>query len=213
MEHNNKTNQTRRGRILPDYAIKRLNSCPSAGDGVHSWLFKTARALHYWFPDKNQLVDVLERAAQGNGRTVPRCEVVNAVVNSEASAWRPGGAKNLARLQISRKPSWPERDTTKILSIVSQAGGLAEFKDMSPVEFDECDPEPVIDALFPGNPLLCVAKDKYHPVIYHREQLRGRLNECAFIVPNPQISYGGVGTNITANFCGRFIDSPPLFPL
>jgi CHASE2 domain-containing sensor protein len=29
----------------------------------------------------------------------------------------------------------------------------------------------------------------------------------------PQISYGGVGTNITANFCGRFIDSPPLFPL
>lgn len=30
---------------------------------------------------------------------------------------------------------------------------------------------------------------------------------------NPQISYGGVGTNITANFCGRFIDSPPLFPL
>jgi hypothetical protein len=33
------------------------------------------------------------------------------------------------------------------------------------------------------------------------------------IMPNPQISYGGVGTNITANFCGRFIDSPPLFPL
>ena len=30
---------------------------------------------------------------------------------------------------------------------------------------------------------------------------------------SPQISYGGVGTNITANFCGRFIDSPPLFPL
>jgi YVTN family beta-propeller protein len=32
-------------------------------------------------------------------------------------------------------------------------------------------------------------------------------------VVSPQISYGGVGTNITANFCGRFIDSPPLFPL
>ena len=32
-------------------------------------------------------------------------------------------------------------------------------------------------------------------------------------VSTPQISYGGVGTNITANFCGRFIDSPPLFPL
>jgi len=34
-----------------------------------------------------------------------------------------------------------------------------------------------------------------------------------FCWTNPQISYGGVGTNITANFCGRFIDSPPLFPL
>jgi hypothetical protein len=33
------------------------------------------------------------------------------------------------------------------------------------------------------------------------------------LAANPQISYGGVGTNITANFCGRFIDSPPLFPL
>jgi len=41
-----------------------------------------------------------------------------------------------------------------------------------------------------------------------------RYEDAAFqMPPNPQISYGGVGTNITANFCGRFIDSPPLFPL
>jgi hypothetical protein len=39
------------------------------------------------------------------------------------------------------------------------------------------------------------------------------LSTVPFIDSNPQISYGGVGTNITANFCGRFIDSPPLFPL
>jgi hypothetical protein len=40
-----------------------------------------------------------------------------------------------------------------------------------------------------------------------------RANSVSWGDFNPQISYGGVGTNITANFCGRFIDSPPLFPL
>ena len=53
--------------------------------------------------------------------------------------------------------------------------------------------------------------------ISHRHSLREYGSDVIIyrnsISLSPQISYGGVGTNITANFCGRFIDSPPLFPL
>jgi hypothetical protein len=37
---------------LPRFAQDLLAGCPTAGAGVHNWLYRTARALHPYYADK-----------------------------------------------------------------------------------------------------------------------------------------------------------------
>jgi hypothetical protein len=52
--------------------------------------------------------------------------------------------------------------------------------------------EETIDALFPGNPLLCVGKSATEFATRPREVWRGRLAELSLIVPNPMKSKTGL---------------------
>jgi hypothetical protein len=37
---------------LPPRIQERIRSCPAEGQGVHHWLFRTARPLHEWFSER-----------------------------------------------------------------------------------------------------------------------------------------------------------------
>lgn len=98
---------------LPRFARELLASCPSTGGGVHNWLFRTARVLHPFFADKQELACVLENASANCGRNVPEPEIVDAVRNSAPCAWKPG-----ERSQSS--PAWPEYDQDLAKSILEE---------------------------------------------------------------------------------------------
>lgn len=49
----------------------------------------------------------------------------------------------------------------------------------------------IVNALFPGNPLLCVGHSNHRFVTRPREELRGRLTEMQLIVPSPMSSRTG----------------------
>src|SRR6516164_2065956 len=74
---------------VPRWLREALHNCPAAGAGVHTWLFAMARQLHFHYPNKNELADLLAKAVSGCGRLVPRGEIEAAVADSEFGAWRP----------------------------------------------------------------------------------------------------------------------------
>ena len=75
---------------LPEWLQDLVDDCPRSGTGVHSWLFNTARQLHWHYPDKGELADLLEEKSADCGRDVPRREIEAAVNDSEGVMWRPG---------------------------------------------------------------------------------------------------------------------------
>ena len=65
-----------------------LDHCPSAGAGVHPWLYKVARYLHrYHTPDEIQVI--LEARVTGCGRCLEPHEIPDAIRNSGPHAWHP----------------------------------------------------------------------------------------------------------------------------
>lgn len=87
------------------------------------------------------------------------------------------------------KSKWPEPEIELIEGIVRQSGGLAELAEQSPCRFEDqsSHTEEVIDALFPGNPLLCVALDNAQFATRRREVWRGQLSRMPLIVANPML--------------------------
>lgn len=169
---------------LPSFASTLLDSCPPAGQGVHSWLFRTARALHPFFRDKSELVSALAEASSTCGREVPLREIQDAVRDSERCAGSSGAGKG---------SKWPAKNYEQIEAIVADGPGLADLWELSPVRIETNDPCPdaFIDALFPGNPLLCVGRTNAVFATRAREVWRGQLSEHQLIVPSAMSAVHG----------------------
>jgi hypothetical protein len=161
-----------------DQILDLLASCPQAGDGVHNWLFRTAAALHGLELPGEKIVDCLTTATERCGRAVPSSEITAAVKNSSPGAWVAD--------DHGFKP-WPARNESRIKTITGDGPKLADLEAMSPVRFDDgqAHSEEIIDAVFPGNPLLCVALKKKIFDTRPRETWRGLLSQQQFIVPSP----------------------------
>jgi hypothetical protein len=174
-----------------------IASAPRAGDGVHAWIYKVARQLHVHRSEED-IFCLLKAALVDCGRLVPDKEIWDAVRNAKATAWQrraPGEPVVVSR------PAWPERDKAKIDEIVRQGFGWWDLCEKSPVRFDDggIHTEEIIDALFPGNPLLCCGSQKvlspdrltYEFDTKSREDWRGRLSSLPLIVPSPMIRIEG----------------------
>ena len=173
---------------LPPFLQELLRSCPRAGEGVHNWLFRVARQLHAHLPAV-EIVDLLERAIKNCGRFVPRSEIVDAVQNSIPCAWQP-----CCRSQpIHSAPKWPAVNQERRDEIIRDGGRLVDIWEASPVQFEDNDPhtETLIDALFPGNPLLCCGKSNSDFDTRPREGWRGELSTLQLIVPSPMSAITG----------------------
>lgn len=176
---------------LPRFVRDLLSAPPRAGQGVNLYLFRLARVLHAYRTER-EILAMLRASVAGCGREVGEQEILRAVENSRRVAWQPGVANGPARPASSL---WPPREPARRAAVVAQGDGftLADLWESSPVRFDDDEPqaEAVIDALFPGDPLLCCGQSKSVFATRRRSRWRGRLAGLALIVPSPMTSRTG----------------------
>lgn len=167
-----------------------LASCPPAGEGVHPWLFYAAEQLHEHVEDQTEIETLLAEACSKCGRVVPRREISDAVRNST-----PEKCEQRREASEGELP-WPPRNTIRIAEIAKQGPTKEALRQRSPVKFAAprvSQAEMIADALFPGNPLLCVGKrqsDLAWP--QEREEWRGELATLQYIVPSPMSATEGL---------------------
>ena len=123
------------------------------------------------------------------GEPVKAGEIERAAVRSVEYLTSDGGTSRPAA------PKWPAVDNAARVAIVAQHDGAAvELWERSPVRFDDdsSHTEEIIDALFPGHPLICVADGPETAVTGPRESSRGRLGSKGLIVPSPMTKLTGI---------------------
>jgi hypothetical protein len=180
---------TRRDQF-PSFLQELLRACPHTGEGVHDWLFRVARQLHWHMP-ASEIVSFLESRVANCGRYVPRSEIVDAVRNSLECAWQPGSRDSQS---IHQAPKWPGVNQEQREAIIRDGVGLVDLWENSPVRFDDNDAhtEALIDALFPGDPLLCCGLSNSDFDTRLRSEWRGELSALQLIVPSPMTARSGL---------------------
>lgn len=175
---------------LPAFLLVDLASPPQTGEGVHQWLYRTARNLHAHMAG-DQIYELLRGKVENCGRPVPDLEIWDAIQNSKGTAWRPGARSAVVR----HHPAWPDPDNALIREIVETSQlEIADLWERSPIRLaDSGSPatEELIDILFPPDCLLCVGRSASDFKTKQREELRGRLERHQLIVPSPMTSTKG----------------------
>lgn len=174
------------GTDLPRFVRDLLASPPQRGEGLNLWLYRVARVLH---PFRTPLeIEQLLGAATA-GQALKPDEIARAVERSKATAWEPGRHAENARSQLV----WPTINKEQRDAVINAGGGLADLWEASPFRFEdnESRTEEIIDAVFPGNPLLCVGISGWDFKTRRREELRGELAGLALIVPSPMTATTG----------------------
>jgi len=168
--------------VLPRFIRDMFSMVPMAGEGLHNWLFKTARVLHR-YRSEHEIFELLTAATFNRGRYISEREIINAIRNSKKDAWNPG--QNSASGLKSRP--WPDSNHEQIEAVVKDGPELVDLWEVSPLRFDDnlSHTEEILDAIFPGDPLLCIGKSTYEFATHHRKTWRGRLAALSLIVPSP----------------------------
>jgi hypothetical protein len=167
---------------LPKKIRDRISMCPKSGQGVNPWLFNTALSLTSYFEDA-QVIEILQTYVSCAGRSL---EITKAVSNARriASGETPSEPRTL----------WSAADYKMAHDIVvNSTASLDRLRSASPITIGDEEPnaEGVIDALFPGNPLLCCAREKNLFSTKPREAWRGKESGMQFIVPSAMKSLTG----------------------
>ncbi|MDC0065018.1 hypothetical protein OAK15_01000 [Verrucomicrobia bacterium] len=198
-------------KTLPQFLVNMLNTPPSAGNGVNSWLFSTAIQLHHHY-DQPTIVEMLQERTRDCGRIVPQREIERAVRNSARCAWRPthGASKPISsprRVCATAPPCrpWPMWDNklqAEVLRKYAPFSGLAELLERSdprPMDDPSNETESIIDVLFPGNPWVCCGnpyrycgEKKLNSETRRREDWRGELGNKSLVVPSPMRKKSGL---------------------
>jgi hypothetical protein len=174
---------------LPPFLQHLIDSPPAAGEGVHIWLFRTARQLHAHLPAV-EIVTLIESRVANCGRAVSRKEIEDAVKNTIHCAWQPSGRG----VPAQTAPKWPGVNHEQREAIVRDGGGLADLWEASKPRIEDNDQhtEKIIDRLFPGNPLLCCGRSSSSFDTKPRDEWRGEFAALQLIVPSPMSAVTGL---------------------
>ena len=174
-------------KALPQFVRDMLAAPPRAGGGVNLYVFRLARVLHP-YRSEEEIHDILRAAIVGCGRAVTEKEIQRAVERARAVAWTPGESKH-----VSSTPPWPSLNLEQRDAILEGGGGLVDLWEASPIRIDDNKPrtEEIIDALFPGNSLLCCGASMVDFATRAREDWRGELSSLQLIVANPMTAQTG----------------------
>jgi hypothetical protein len=173
--------------MFPQFVRDLLASPPHRGAGLNLWLYRVARVLHP-YRTQAEIVELLRAATAGEA--IKPGEIERAVERSRMTAWIPGQQYSSAPI-IS---AWPPVNTKQRGAIIRDRGGLVDLWEQSPVRIEDnaAHTEEIIDALFPGNPLLCCGKDSSHFDTRSREEWQGKLSALQLIVPSPMTARRGL---------------------
>jgi hypothetical protein len=177
---------TRDASTLPQFVRDLLASPPPRSGGLNLWLYRVARVLHP-YRDSNEIINLLRAATAGE--PIKHGEIERAVERRKATAWKPGQPGGSTR----PTPAWPPVNVEQYQAIIRDKGGLVDLWEVSPVRFEDntAHTEALIDALFPGNPLLCCGENNSEFNTCSREEWRGKLAALQLIVPNPMTARTG----------------------
>jgi hypothetical protein len=169
--------------------VDRLPWCPGQLDEATFKAFLRAGSLG--IEQQTAFDTVAQRIKAAEGRIRPR-----KIESQLERAYRYAGTdgKPPASTVVFRQlPSWPDPDPSLIANIAGSGFGLCDLAESSPIGFDDADPhtEEIVDALFPGNPLLCVGRSSSRFWTARRDSFRGQLSGLQFIVSSPMISLEG----------------------
>jgi hypothetical protein len=169
---------------LPQWCADIIANPPRSSEGFHNWLFRAARGLWKCGREANDIREILENAATTCGRRVSAREIADAVRHSQTSAFQ---------LATAQHQPWPVVNHEQREAIIASGFGLVDLWEISPVRFgdNQSHAEQIVDALFPGNPWLCVGLSKTDFKTRRREELRGELSALALIVPSPMAARTG----------------------
>jgi hypothetical protein len=171
---------TRHGPTLPQFVRDLLASPPRRGGGLNLWFYRAARVLHpYRGPE--EIVELLRAAT--TDEPIKHGEIERAVDRSKATAWKPGHPTQT----VKQGPVWPGVNEEQREAVIASGSGLVDLWEFSPVRFqdNESHAERIIDALFPGDPLLCAGESSYDFATRSRQEWRGKLASLQLIVPSP----------------------------
>ena len=179
---------------LPDRITRQLAAPPSAGSGVHSWLFTMALQLHA-YREPGEIVKLLTAAVKNCGRTVPPQEILDAVRNSKKG--RSGGGAPSAHSSKKPRSKWPSVNEGNRAAIVTESPfNIATLKGASPaiVVDGKLDAEWFLARLFPNNPLLCIGHgpSNFATMTLQKLQQRIQLWNQSLIVPSPMSAPSGI---------------------
>lgn len=175
------------GKELPRFVRDLLASPPARGGGLNDWLFRVSRVVHpYRTPE--EIIALLQAATASE--PVRPGEIERAVERSAPFAWQPGQPQTHA----PRVRTWPTVNVERRNAVLASGRRLEDLRLASPVHFDDSEPhtEEIIDALFRGNPWLCVGKSSTDFATRERKYWRGQLAAMQFIVPSPMTERTGL---------------------
>jgi hypothetical protein len=164
--------------LLPQSCADIIANPPRSGEGFHNWLFRAARGLWKCGREAQHIREILENAATTCGRCVSEREISDAVRHSQTSAFL------LARAQHY---PWPVVNREQREAVIAAGFALVDLWEISPVRLDdnESHTEEIVDALFPGDPLLCAGRSNSKFATLSRAEWRGKLAALELIVPSP----------------------------
>ena len=151
----------------------KIKDCPTAGDGVHRWIYHVVcRMVDADKPDDQ----IVEYCAEHCTRALQPNEVENAILSRRGV---------LQRGTAAPKVRWPRPNPQLVRQITYGSPGVASLFKLSPMPLEEYDSEKIIDYLFPDNPLLCCGVSSHTFATRSREEWRGKLGNMQLIVPSP----------------------------
>ena len=165
---------------LPRFVRDLLASPPRRGDGLNLWFYRVARVLHP-YRDSAEIIELLKAAAAGE--PVKHGEIERAVERSKATAWKLGQA----RQNLKQGSWWPKVNAEQREAVIASGAALVDLWEASPMRFEyrESHTEEIIDALFPGNQLLCAGRSNSDFATQTRSEWDGKLAALQLIVPSP----------------------------
>jgi hypothetical protein len=185
------------GAALPQFVCDMLGAVPRHGEGVHKWLFRTARVLHP-YRTESEIFATLEASVHDCGRGVAAREIHDAIHASKPFAWQPatvmpGLPGNNRAWNAVPQRRWPAINHAQREALTKGGPTLHDLWDASPVRTRDTAPhtEEIIDTLFPANPWLCVGLSQSVFKTRRRLELRGELAAKSFIVPSPMTARTG----------------------
>jgi hypothetical protein len=155
-----------------------LKPCPTEGQGVHRWIYYAACALTDAGLSREDAEAIIEELMTRPPK--PHSEVEDALRSARGER-KPG-------------PRWTPALPNRIAEVAKAGPLLRDLVSRSPqlIQPGQCSKtEEYIDALFPGDPWLCVGKTDSRFFTARRASWRGLLAQQALIVPSPMSSEKG----------------------